>query len=362
MNEFDFIADQQYRTLLIRDFEELQKCVDNKASKSVLILSGSIIETLLLEFFTHNLPENTTKTQLLKKSLSDLIDIATSIQLISSKSKELSTVIKNYRNLIHPGREIRTNENFDFETAIVSFSLVKIILKEIKYNYAQKYGYTAEDIFNKIFVDNSTYSIFEKLIPKLNVHEKNKLLDLLVEYEIDNYHSKDSGYHYRYIRILKKEIESKVIFDYCQRLLREVEKGEKHCIYALFEIFGNDINTLSDDGKNTILTYIYNRVNSISAWNNNIENKRVRSLFSFLGLYIENPDFKQKFFDLLIKVVRSHSYTENSKWYYTSVYEDLISKFTEQEKEKCAEYVIDILGEEISKSFFTALEDDGLPF
>lgn len=68
MTEFNFVADQQYRTLLIRDFVELKNCVDNQATKSVLILSGSIIETLLLEFFTHNLPSGITKVQLLKKT------------------------------------------------------------------------------------------------------------------------------------------------------------------------------------------------------------------------------------------------------------------------------------------------------
>ena len=87
MTEFDFIADQNYKTLLIRDFKELKSCVEHKASKSVLILSGSIIETLLLEYFTHNRPEGITKTQLLRKNLEDLIEYAVDVNLISVKSK-----------------------------------------------------------------------------------------------------------------------------------------------------------------------------------------------------------------------------------------------------------------------------------
>jgi hypothetical protein len=363
MNEFDFMADQKYKALLKRDFIELQNCVDNKASKSVLILSGSIIETLLLEFFSHNLPERTSKAQLLRKSLAELIDLAATTELISTKSKELSTVIKNYRNLIHPGREIRTNEKFDYDTAIVSFSLVKIILKEIKEKYAQKYGYTAEDIFNKILVDSSTYSIFEKLIPKLNIHEKNKLLNLLVEYEIENYQFQDRGIHYRYIRILKTEIEPSLIHEYCKRLLREVEKGERHHIYSLFELFGSDIKILDEDEKNIILIYIYNKVNNFSAWNVKIEDNRTRTLFSFLGLYMDSPDIKQKFFDLLIKVVRNHELTQNTKWFYISTYNNMIAKFTGDEKLKCREHVKDVLGEQMVESFYTALEeDDDLPF
>lgn len=294
--------------------------------------------------------------------MSELIDEAVKIGLISNRSKELSTVIKNYRNLIHPGREIRTNEKFDYDTAIVSFSLVRIILKEIKENYVQKYGYTAEDILNKILVDNSTYSIFEKLILKLNTHEKLKLLDLLIEYEIENYDSRERGFHYFYIKSIKKNVENSIVLAYCTRLLREVEKGEKHTIFALFEIFGTDLNLLDEDGKNTILTYVYSKVNSVSAWNKTIENNRVRTLFDFLGLYIDNPAFKQKFFDVLVMLVRNHTYTNSEKWYYTAAYNSMISKFNDIEKRKIKEYVSSKTSEETKNSFYNSLEEDNLPF
>lgn len=363
MIEFDFIADRQYRALLIRDYLELENCVKNEASKSVLILSGSIIETLLLEFFSHNLPNGINKIQLLKKNLSDLIDEAVKIGLISNKSKELSTVIKNYRNLIHPGREIRTNENFDQDTAIVSFSLVKIILKEIKQNYVEKYGYTGEDIFNKILVDNSTYSIFEKLIPKLNQHEKSKLLDLLVEYEIENYNSRDRGFHLHYIYQLKRFVEKDEIVDYCKRLLKEVEKGQKHTIFALYEIFGSNLNVLKDDEIAIILTYIYNKIDTIGGWNQAIEDNRLRKLFDNLGLYVENPELKPKFFDLIISLVRNHNYTKYSKWYYLSAYESTLSKLKDTEKEKVEPYVRSKVSSEIADTFYTELEDHNkLPF
>ena len=362
MTEFDFIADQQYRTLLIRDFKELKNCLDNEASKSVLILSGSIIETLLLEFFTHNLPAGVNKAQILKKNLSELIDEAVKIELISIKSKELSTVIKNYRNLIHPGREIRTNERFDFDTATVSFSLVKIILKEIKENYIQKYGYTAGDIFNKILVDNSTYSIFEKLILKLNSYEKEKLFDLLIEHEIQNYNLKDSGSNYTYIKSVKKFLDKSIILNYCKRLLREVEKGEKHKIFSLYEIFVTDLKVLDEEERNIILTYIYNKVNNVASWNKIIEENRVRTLFTYLGLYIENPDIKQKFFDLLLALVKYHGFTQNSKWYYTSAYESMISNFSDIEKQKSEKYIRSLISDEVANNFYKSLDEDNLPF
>ena len=361
MDEFNFVADYKYRSLLLRDFEELKKCLDIKASKSVLILSGSIIETVLLEFFTHNLPGNLTKQQLLRKSLADLINLAESIDLISKQSKELSTVVKNYRNLIHPGREVRTNEQFDFDTATVSFSLVKIILKEVKQKYVQKYGYTSQDIFNKILVDNATYSIYDKLINKLNEHEKEKLIDLLVEYEIDNYKIDKRPIVIRYIAPLKDKIEEEKLLKYCKRLLKEVEKGEKHHIYALFEMFGDNINLLNIDEKDLILAYIYDKVKSVSAWTEDIQKVRIQNLFKHLHIHLYSAEIKQKFFDLLVHLARCHGYTDKEKWHFTSTYKDLTDQLSPDQQEKCEEYVRDNLGQETAEVFFQRVEDD-LPF
>lgn len=362
MNIFDFVANEQFKNLLIRDFNELQICVDNKASKSVLILSGSIIETVLLEFFTHNLPAGVSKAALMKKSLVDLIDEAEKINLISTKSKDLSIVIKDYRNLIHPGREVRTNEEFDFDTAIVSFSLVRIILKEIKEKYIQKYGYTAEDIFNKINLDSSTYSIYEKLLKKVNDYEKIKLLNHFIEQEVHDYSVKDYSSLSKYIKILKKQVSDDVLRNHCTQLLREVEKGKENNILAKFEIFGDNLNLLKNEEQDLILSYIYSKVNSISPWNKKVEDSRFRKLFTFLGLYLYAPSIKQNYFDLLKEIVKCHNLTEYAKWYYTTVYNSMLEPLSEIQKVKCRDFIFESFLLEEATIFYKALEDDDLPF
>lgn len=363
MDNFDFIADQKFRALLIRDFKELQNCVENKATKSVLILSGSIIETILLEFFSHNLPNGKSKAQLLKMNLADLINQAELIGLISSKSKELSTVIKNYRNLIHPGREIRTKEEFDFETAIVSFSLVKIILKEVKENYIQKYGYKAEDIFNKIIVDTSTFSIYEKLLQKLNNYEKIRLTSLLVDYQIEKYDDSIRSEYLKYISPLKALIGQEDLRSFCEMLLREVEKGKENQILALYEIFGNNLDLLPNEEKELILTYIYNILDDIHPWSKKLESLKFRELYSYLGLYLNSNDLKQMFFDLLTTIVRKHNTAEKIKWCYLSIYRNMISNFSDEKKIKCEEYIRQNCQSEIANEFYVSLiNDDDLPF
>src|SRR5688572_7793225 len=130
MDIFDFIQDERFKALLERDYKELELLVNNKLSKSILVMSGSLIEALLIEFLSNKPPTGYSSEKMFKLSLNELLDVSESIGLISKRSKDLSTVIRDYRNLIHPGREIRKNERFDFETANVAFSLLNIIIRE----------------------------------------------------------------------------------------------------------------------------------------------------------------------------------------------------------------------------------------
>ncbi len=357
MENFDFIADIKFKSLLERDFEELQECINHKLSKSAVIMSGSIIEAMLLEFFIHNLPKDITLAKLYRFELNDLINEAESVQLISKRSKDLSVVIKDYRNLIHPGREIRTNENVDYETAIVSFSLVKIVLKEIRENYLKQYGYKAEDIYNKIIVDSSTFSIFPNLLQKLNHYEKIRLSNMFVDRFIDDYNDNLFYRYNRYIDVLKSNLESSDIGEFCKRLLKEVEKGKEEHIIVLFDLFGNNLDTLTKDEQELVLVYIYNTMNQITIWNVKIDQTKYQKAFLHLGIYL-NPDaIKDKFFELLIKIVRHSDYVEGDKKNsYLNVYNNLLSNFEKDKIEKCEAYVRASVPEKISEVFYSELE------
>jgi hypothetical protein len=58
----------------------------------------------------------------------------------------LSTVIRSYRNLIHPGRALRLKETYTAEDAKVAGTLVDIILREVAAKQEQVRGLTAEQI------------------------------------------------------------------------------------------------------------------------------------------------------------------------------------------------------------------------
>jgi len=50
MDNFDFISDNRLRIILERDYTELNRCFESGCYKSVLILSGSLIEAIIMEF------------------------------------------------------------------------------------------------------------------------------------------------------------------------------------------------------------------------------------------------------------------------------------------------------------------------
>lgn len=129
---FDFISDNNFKELLTRDYLELKKCIEHKCIKSTLVLSGSIIEAILTEYFLQFPPTGKTESQIMNSTLNDLLSWAISENVISSKEKDLAGVVKDYRNLIHPGREIRKGEKFSEETANISVSVLKIIVESVK--------------------------------------------------------------------------------------------------------------------------------------------------------------------------------------------------------------------------------------
>lgn len=129
--QFEFVNDETFQIILERDYEEVQKCLETKSSKSILVLSGSIVEALLSDYFIENLPFGQTQTTILSATLFELLDFAEAVGIITKSEKNLATVIKEYRNLIHPGREVRKNEQFDFETAQLAFQILNLLIRKI---------------------------------------------------------------------------------------------------------------------------------------------------------------------------------------------------------------------------------------
>jgi hypothetical protein len=272
---FDFISDDVLRGMIERDKNDMDECLRHKLSKSVLILSGSIIEAILVDYFLAFPIADKTNEQILRASLADLVDWAFLENLISVKSKDLSTVIRGYRNLIHPGKMYRLQENADIYSANVAANLVEIIVQEISKNYAEHLGYTTEQAINKVSIDPSCSSIFPHMVNKMSPVERNKLyrtipvhametetLDTAIESFI-NLHELISANIPE--QVVRTEVEK--VYDYIQNRTK---------MDALFYLrfFYNHLDLLEADQFDAVLIYALNSLisseedlNTLGRWN-----------------------------------------------------------------------------------------------
>jgi hypothetical protein len=174
MASFDFITDEDFKTSLEKDFKEMSLCIQTGAYKAAVVIAGSIIEAILIDYV---IAENVLEREdALKLDFGRVLTLCKDKKIISEKTSDLSSVIKGYRNLIHPGRAVRLNENVDKDSAEVSKALVNIVLGEVEKLKKENYGYTAEQIIAKIRNDSNASSILDILIKKTNSKELERLM------------------------------------------------------------------------------------------------------------------------------------------------------------------------------------------
>jgi hypothetical protein len=165
MATFDFIKGDDFRASLQKDYNELDKCMEAGAWKSVHVLAGSIIETILIDYLVASDYQKRKTIDPLKMDLHQAISACREEGVLSQRTSDLSSVVRSYRNLIHPGRIVRLGETVDESGAKIAQSLVEIIIGEITARIKKVYGYTAEQIIGKLERDSSAISICSKNVP-----------------------------------------------------------------------------------------------------------------------------------------------------------------------------------------------------
>jgi hypothetical protein len=170
---FDFITDQRFRASLEGDYRELQIALANGIWKTVYVLAGSIIEAVLADYLTGT---GQTNPDPLKMTLGDLIAACKKAGVLSDRTANLSSAVQGYRNLIHPGRLVRSGEAVDQEGAQIARSLVEIIVREISAKQRQVHGYTAEQLVTKFERDPSATTISKHILDDARPAEVERLL------------------------------------------------------------------------------------------------------------------------------------------------------------------------------------------
>lgn len=175
VHKFDFIGDSGFRASLTADYLELEKCHGAGAWKAVHVLSGSVVEAVLVEYLVATKYVPASGKDVLRLQLGDLIAECKQLGILSDKAADLSTVVRSYRNLIHPGRGLRLNETVDKESATVARALVNIVVEEVTAARKKKCGYTAEQVIAKLESDPTCLSILSYILKDTHEYERGRL-------------------------------------------------------------------------------------------------------------------------------------------------------------------------------------------
>jgi hypothetical protein len=134
---FDFMHDSNLRKCVERDYAEIQRAFIAQCWKSVIILSGGTIEAILTDLLLHNAARAVSATSAPKQrdvsrwALTDLIKVAVELGLVSAGVEKLSHSVREYRNLVHPGNELRNKLTFDAEEAKIALEVVHIVHRDL---------------------------------------------------------------------------------------------------------------------------------------------------------------------------------------------------------------------------------------
>ncbi len=183
MLNFDFVSDEKFRFSLERDYQELVISLQNGAWKAAYILAGSIIEAVLIDYL---LAVDYQGANPLEMPLDSVIRACSDMGALSERTEYMTYVIIAYKNHINPAKAVRLRESIEEGNAKVSQALVEIVTKEISEAKKEKYGYTAEQIVNKVMKNSSTNAILPYLLKNTSEFEKKRLLlDIIPQKYID---------------------------------------------------------------------------------------------------------------------------------------------------------------------------------
>lgn len=126
--------------------EEIKKCLTANAPLSVIFLSGSSLEGILLGLASkYPIKFNQSKSAPKDKAgkvksfhewtLNNLIDVAYDIGIIKEDVKKFSHTLRDFRNYIHPYEQISSKFNPDEHTAKICWQVLKAAIFQLSSNY-----------------------------------------------------------------------------------------------------------------------------------------------------------------------------------------------------------------------------------
>ncbi len=137
--QFNFISNPELKVIIERDYSEAQRAYIAGCWKSVIILCGGVIEAILTDLLLSNEADAKScksapnKSEITRWDFSDIIHVAVELELVSAGIEKLSHPVREYRNLVHPGNELRTKLRFDAEEAKIALEILNILHRDLSH-------------------------------------------------------------------------------------------------------------------------------------------------------------------------------------------------------------------------------------
>ncbi|HQU85074.1 MAG TPA: hypothetical protein PKY59_18175 [Pyrinomonadaceae bacterium] len=139
--DFNFVRDESIRNIIIRDYNELQQLLENNISKSTIVISGGILESLLADALLSLNEIYFEKGYIHNQQTKKRLNLAAIVKLANEKhilnNENLPHTIRDFRNLVHIGKEIHENTQIDLDEAKFSFHAINKIINDLRKWYCK---------------------------------------------------------------------------------------------------------------------------------------------------------------------------------------------------------------------------------
>jgi hypothetical protein len=261
MNDFSFISDDVLRKMIERDKKELDTALESGLCKATMVLAGSLIEAVLVDYFKAFPPSVAPPKGLSidEASLHWLINTAKTDGAISERAESISIVVKDFRNLIHPGREHRRKEKVDYRSASITVNLIEMIFDEIRESYIRKLGYTAQAAIAKVRLDPSCKAILSRMVEQMSEIERLKLLvaipEICEQEELSN-HIEQNFLNLH--SLLAKHIPETMLKAEVQKICEYLDHRSSAAILHYIKFFVKYLEFLEEKDRKELVVYLWN--------------------------------------------------------------------------------------------------------
>lgn len=131
--QLGFLENEDLKRLITEDFAEARRSFRSRNYKATILLCGSVAEAILTAVIDRaGLPGISTNRLYQDFNLSDLIETAREHGLIRDRTLLLLLEpLRHYRNLIHPGVQMRKSLSPDSSKAGIALEIINLLVKDL---------------------------------------------------------------------------------------------------------------------------------------------------------------------------------------------------------------------------------------